>query len=193
MRNILFFSIIFISSFCFSQELYQVKTITNYPKLLEDLDKDSANVIYSLNKPELDNIIKQSNKKYTLIYNFSIWCGYCVVKLPEALKIRNEWKENVQFLLLTKEKNKSAYLTNTHYDFVEKYNVNYPTFNISDEYAKGARKRYGYFLKLLDPNYEVEGMGVMILIRNEDQKILFMSNSRDEYEVNIEKVKSFIN
>lgn len=193
MRNILFFSIIFISSFCFSQELYQVKTITNYPKLLEDLDKDSANVIYSLNKSELDSIVKQSTKKYTLIHNFAVWCAPCVEGLPEFLKLRRELSHNIQFLLLTTDKDKSIYLTNAQNDFVEKYHVNYPTFNISDEYAKGKKKKYHNFLQLLVPNHKDYGMGISILIRNEDKKVIYASTYKEKKDEILEKIKSLIN
>jgi len=193
MKSVLFFSIILISSLCFSQELYQVKTITNYSKLIEDLEKDSANVIYSLNKSELDNIVKQSHKKYTLIHSFAVWCVPCVEGLPEYVNFRNEMKDEVLFLLLTMDKNKSAYLTNTHEDFVEKYHVNYPTFNISDEYAKGKKKKYNHFIQLIVPNHKDYGMGISILIRNEDQKVLYASTYKETKEEILEKIENIIN
>ena len=193
MKSVLFFSIILISSLCFSQELYQVKTITNYSKLIEDLEKDSANVIYSLNKSELDNIVKQSHKKYTLIHSFAVWCVPCVEGLAEYVNFRNEMKDEVLFLLLTMDKNKSAYLTNTHEDFVEKYHVNYPTFNISDEYAKGKKKKYNHFIQLIVPNHKDYGMGISILIRNEDQKVLYASTYKETKEEILEKIENIIN
>lgn len=193
MKNILFIFCFFISFFCLSQEFYQVKTITNYPKLIEDLDKDSVNVIYSLNKTELDSIVKQSTKKYTLIHNFAVWCGPCVEGLPDFLKFRGEFTEKLQFLILTTDKNKSAYLTNTHYDFEKIYYVKYPTFNISDEYAKGKKKKYHHFLQLIVPNHKDYGMGISILIRNDDQKVLYASTYHENHQQVIEKIKSLIN
>ena len=43
MKNLLFTILFIFPFFGFSQELYQVKKITNYQKLIEDLEKDSAN------------------------------------------------------------------------------------------------------------------------------------------------------
>lgn len=193
MKNLLFTILFIFPFFGFSQELYQVKTITNYQKLLEDLEKDSANVIYSLNKSELDNIVKQSTKKYTLIHNFAVWCAPCVEGLPEFLKLRGELSHNIQFLLLTTDKDKSIYLTNAQNDFVEKYHVNYPTFNISDKYAKGKKKKYHNFVQLLIPNHKDYGMGISILIRNEDNKVVYASTYNETKDEILEKIKLFIN
>lgn len=188
-----FILFLLIPFFGFSQELYQVKTISNYEKLIADLDKDSVNVIYSLNKSELDNIIKQSNKKYTLIHNFAVWCAPCVENFPNFLELKRELNDNLLFLILTTDKNKSAHLTNAHVDFREKYNVNYPTFNISDEYAKGTKKKYNSFIQLIAPNHKDYGMGISILIRNEDQKVLYASTYKETKAEIIKKIKALVN
>ncbi|WP_395091465.1 hypothetical protein ACF3NR_10105 [Vaginella massiliensis] len=105
------------------------------------MNNQIRNDIYSLNEDELKKIIQQSKKPKTLISTFGWWCGAYVKKLPEILKIKKQYDESVEFILLIAEKDDGKYLFLTNYYLENDFNVNFPTFNISSEFTGGRNKR----------------------------------------------------
>lgn len=192
MKGYLLGLIILLSTFSFSQKKYQAKDIIDYDSIIYNIDKETGNEIYRINKPILDKLLKASNKKYTLIYTFGVWCSPCVEKLPKVLDLKKDFN-NLTLLITTAEKDYGKYLWWTSNYFRENSYVNFPTFNVFSEFPKkGRSKKYNRFIQEIVPNHKDYGYSLLILIENNTGNVLFASTYNETPDYNFRTIKEYL-
>lgn len=180
------FAIVFIvSNIVSSQELYEVKNITDFEEVLR---KFNGQNIYDLDINELKNLIKVSSKEFHLIYTYGYWCKPCIETLPSVLKFESNAKLE---LYLINIENKDKDFLRTKNFLKEKFDYLDNTFTITDDYGKSSWKKYKNFVEELVPGHNEYGMSLFILL-NKNAEVLFASSYKQEKDLKIEKIKKII-
>lgn len=192
MKGYLLGLIILLSTFSLSQKKYQAKDIIDYNSVIQNINKEEGNEIYKINKPILDDLLKASDKKYSLIYTFGTWCGPCVKKLPQVLELKKDFN-NLTLLITTAEKNDSRYLWVTSDYFKKDALVNFPTFNVFNEFENKRRwKKYDHFIQKVVPNHKDYGYSLLILIENATGNVLYASTYNETADHEIKTITNFL-
>ena len=180
----------FFSLSAFGQNLKAEKinfeVISNYESL-----KDSTT--YSLNKIELQNLISNSTKKYTLLISYGFWCKPCQELLPKVLELINHNKDIVEIYIINVEPDESKRLFLNQEFLSRRFHFTKPNFMVSEDYGKGKWKKYDAFLLDIigkDFNKTYTGMSQNILYRNGE--IVYLSNyNLSDFEI-MTDLKKFI-
>ena len=177
MKKLFLFFTLFIFTIVSAQTKYETLTITNYDSILKKLDSGNQNEIYNLNINDFKQLVSKSAKPFTLVYTYAWWCGPCRKKLPQVLEFKNKHQNKVELLILTGEKNPSKYLYMTNKEFNTKYNILFPTFNISDEISIKSKKKFHNFIQTIVPGHSDYGTGLSLnlLIDNKTSEVLYAS------------------
>ncbi len=128
-----------------------------------NLTKNLNNVI-KVNKDDILCLAKNTNKNKTLIYTFGIWCSPCVLHLPNAIKLAEDYNLDLYVLLIDKENDTKTIKITVNYLKKIKKDINIAI--LKDETEKGRNKKYKRFLKRITPSQfeNINGMSKYILI-----------------------------
>lgn len=192
MKKLFLFFTLFIFTIVSAQTKYETLTITNYDSILKKLDSENQNEIYNLNINDFKQLVSKSAKPFTLVYTYGFWCSPCIKKLPLVLDFKQENDSQLQLLILTTEKDPSAYLNITNNEFNNLRNVHFPTFNISDEFSSKKRKKYDLFVQKIVPGHKDYGFSLLILLDNKTSKVIYASTYNETDDEIFSKLNSFI-
>jgi thiol-disulfide isomerase/thioredoxin len=121
---------------------------------------------------ELDSIIKNSNKNYTLVYIYAYWCRPCVEKAPKIIELA---KNNNQLDLIFVNTDKPNDYLNTK-KYLESIDFSYHSYTASEDYGNGRNKRLGNFIDAICPSCRSKDMGYSSCILYDNQgKVVFSS------------------
>lgn len=166
MKSKISFFLVFIAILCFSQ------TENCSLKKNEELG------IEVVSKKDVVCIAKNSEKKYTMLFTFGIWCAPCKLHLPDAMKLMEQYDVKVYVLLIDKENSKQTALATKY--LREKY-PNVKILVLKDDwYQGGARKRNKLFLtEITPPKFEnIDDMSKYI-IWDKNGEVLMVTNYKD--------------
>jgi thiol-disulfide isomerase/thioredoxin len=157
---ILFYSLILLVS----NKSYSQKNNCN-------LTNDLNNVI-KVNKDDILCLAKNTNKNKTLIYTFGIWCSPCILHLPNAIKLAEDYNLDLYVLLIDKENDTKTIKITVNYLKKIKKDVNIAI--LKDETENGRNKKYKRFLKRITPSQfeNINGMSKYILINKKGVVIM---------------------
>lgn|SRR5690606_5422146 len=191
--NYVIFIFITIPIFCSGQNKLKSSSIDDFDLLIQKMENPTENEIFSLSNNELNHLITTLKKEKTLIYTFGWWCEPCIEKLPEILNLKNKYKDKIDLILLTAEKEDSKYLYLTNWYFENKFDVHFPTFNLSID-LKGSRlKRYETFINRIVPGHTNYGYSLIIVIDNLSGSVLYASTYKETTENIFLKIEHLLN
>ena len=146
---------------------------------------------YTLNKRDLFELIKKSQKKFTLVLSYGFWCKPCNKYLPQLLNFINKNKETIELVLINVEPDNSKRLYLNNYFLEKRFNYVKPTFMISEEYGTAKWKKYdGFLIDLIGQEKYIKTMsGMSQHVLYKDNKIVYLSN----YNLSDEKVLEDLN
>jgi len=184
LQSVNYVLIIFITVpiFCFGQNKLKSSSIDDFDLLIQKMENPTENEIFSLSNNELTHLIKTFKKEKTLIYTFGWWCGPCVEKFPEILSLKEKYNDKIDLILLTAEKEDSKYLYLTNFYFENKFDVHFPTFNLSIDLKDSRLKRYKAFINRVVPGHIDYGYSLIILIDNNSESVLYASTYKETTE-----------
>lgn len=183
--------IFLVSVFSLAQNKYQAKKIVDYDVIINNLILNNDDEIYEITKPELDSLVKKSNKDFTYVYTFAWWCEPCVEKLPSVLNLKDSI-DSFQLLIITCEKDnsKELYLTQKYKN--SKFNIQFPIFNISDDFSSRRWEKYDQFIQEIIPGHKDYGLSLSIIIDNKENKVLYASTYKESKDEQISKINSLL-
>ncbi|MCF6214474.1 MAG: thioredoxin family protein [Flavobacteriaceae bacterium] len=154
-----YFLILLVSNKSFSQK--------NNCNLTNDL-----NNVIKVNKDDILCLAKNTNKNKTLIYTFGIWCSPCILHLPNAIKLAEDYNLDLYVLLIDKENDTKTIKITVNYLKKIKKDINIAI--LKDETEKGRNKKYKRFLKRITPSQfeNINGMSKYILINKKGVVIM---------------------
>src|SRR5690625_7713015 len=123
--NYVIFIFITILIFCSMHNKLKSSYINDFDLLIQKMENPTENEIFSVSNNELNHLITTLKKEKTLMYTFGWWCEPCIEKLPEILNLKNKYKDKIDLILLTAEKEDSKYLYLTNWYFENKFDVHF--------------------------------------------------------------------
>lgn len=183
MKYFIYFLLTLSSFSIYSQEKLSALKIDNYEGVFTDTLSSN---IYEINKNDFHGLIKNSKKKYHLIYVFAWWCKPCIETFPAVLDHFYKNK-NIELYILNIERNNSKDLKHLQDILKKQYHIKKATFMISEVYGKRPKKKYTNFIYDLVPEHEKYGLGLFLLF---DKKLnnLYASTYLESKDEKINKI-----
>lgn len=142
------------------------------------LKKNKELGIEVVSKKDMVCIAKNSDKKYTMLFTFGIWCAPCRQHLPNAIGLADKYNTNFYVLLIDKEESK---LTKGAVNYIRKSYPKAKILVLSDEvYKGGARAKNKLFLTEITPSKfeNIDDMSKYIIM-DKNGETLLVTNYKD--------------
>lgn len=173
-------------------------------------NKDLLNSkIYKANDREIKFLVKNSIKKFKMIYTYTYWCKPCREKFPKIQKIEKEYDEKLEVFYLN-DIAKPSDIDGT-FNYLKSIQLDKPIFTLwndpklKDENGKIKYKiynpekgkitntnRYMYYTQKLLPNHQFYGYS-LVLLYNEMNEIIYASTYKETDEEIINKIIEILN
>ncbi|MCF6168772.1 thioredoxin family protein [Lutibacter sp.] len=166
----MYIRLIYILMLLYSNMMYSQKNNCNITK--------GSKEIIKVNKEDVICLSRHTNKNGVLIYTFGIWCSPCVLHLPNALKLAQDYNLDLYVLLIDKEDDfKTINLT---VNYLKKTREDINIAILKDESEKNRNRKYKRFLKKITPQQfeNINGMSKYILI-NKKGDVIMVTNWKD--------------
>ena len=133
-----------------------------------------------VDKDDFICISKNTTKNKTLIYTFAIWCKPCIVSLPEAIKLADDYNLDLYVLLIEKESDKRVKQAVDYLKDLRK-DINYLVLKDA-KYGLKSRAKYKKFLLEITPKEfeNIDCLSKYILI-DKNGKVIMVTNWKDIY------------
>ncbi len=182
---------------------FKIDTLTsgNYTALKNESFYNTTEV------SELLFYIKNSDKKYKLLYTFTDWCKPCREKHPTVLSLGKEF-ENLEVLFLTNIFSGRNFLSTEAY--LKSIGNSSPIFSLGYNekmknskgkyeyllYNKVKKKnvkvdRYDYYIQNLVPGHQYYGYGLMILY-DQNNRVVYASTYKETDEQVFSEIRRII-
>jgi thiol-disulfide isomerase/thioredoxin len=139
-----------------------------------EINKDN----YGLLKVDVSDIkcIAKSDKKFTLVYTFGLWCEPCIVHLKDVLDLAENY--NLKLLVLVIDRNETNYAYSKKY--LESKKEGIKVMSLKNIYGKREKKRYKNFLSEITPKKfnNIDDMSKYILL-DKNGKVLMVTSYKD--------------
>ena len=187
MKKIFLFTLFFqFTTYSQNYKSEQIRTF-DYNKLVDS-------TVYSLDKNELETLLKNNKTEYTILISWGYWCKPCNVFLPKLLKFKSEIEPLLNVWIISVEPDNSKKLFTHKFSLEEKFSYTKPSFVISEIYGKSRFKKYDAFLiDLIGKDKfknEHRGMSQVIMYKNSD--IVFLSDWNMTDEVILENINRLV-
>ena len=147
---------------------------------LEHLDSTKA---IKVDKSDILCIAQTSEKKYTIIYTFAIWCSSCIKHLEYAIELEKAFNVQVYILLIDPEKSKPAY---SAINFINKKYPDSKILILKDSvYGSQMRKKNKSFLtEITPPTFENTLDLSKYIVIDQSGSVLMITNYKDRDSLN---------
>ncbi|WP_312079248.1 hypothetical protein [Chryseobacterium sp.] len=198
----LFFAFFAFGQYSFSYYHVDTLTVQNFGKLKSESFYSTADA------KDIEYYIKNTGKKYKLVYTFTDWCKPCREEHPKILSLEKENSSNLAVFYLTDIYDGRGFLSAEKY--LREIGNSSPIFTIADneklKNEKGKYKyivfdpkkkkdikvnRYLYYTLKLVPGHQDYGYSLTILY-DENNKPVYASTYHESSDEIIRKIKSVI-
>ena len=205
-KNLMLFKCLFLFTFYFSQYQYQYfKVDTSAVKKYKNLKNESF--YNTSDAKDLTFYIKNTDKKYKLVYTFTYWCKPCRENHPKILTFKKNYN-NVEIFYLTDLYDGREFLASEKY--LKEIGNNSPIFSLTEnekmKTEKGKYKytvfdskkkkdvkvnRYLYYIQKLIPGHQDYGYSLIILY-NENNKPVYASTYHETHKEIFDQIENVL-
>ncbi len=156
--------------------------------------------IYAVRNAEFSYFLRQSKKKYKLLYTFTYWCKSCRKHTPIVQKLQKKYADVLDVFWVTDMSD--WYDVKKTLKYIKKIDNKNPILAISKDknnknpktsfWKKGVTK-YSYFTKNILPNVPDEYGYSLYVLFDENNKVIYSSTYHEDEKQREQKILSFLN